>query len=124
MPIRIDPEARIAASPQNKTAGTLIKRARTTADMPQGEFAEKVARRLGLVGISQSALSDWERGTRQVPGAAIIAAAEVAHMRPHELFMAAAEAESQLESTMRTLERVTGGLTPKQKERLKKTVAR
>ena len=119
MPVKIDSDVRIAASRQNKTAGILVRRARTAADMPQGDFSKAVARRLGLAALSQSAMSDWERGVRQVPAAAILAAAEVARMDPAELFAAESKRVSETERLLRDIERVAGALTPRQAEKVR-----
>jgi transcriptional regulator with XRE-family HTH domain len=87
--------------------------------MPQGEFGKAVARRLGLAALSQSATSDWELGKRSVPAAVVIAAAEVARMDPAELFAAESKRLDTMERLTREIERITGGLTPKQKAKLR-----
>ena len=120
MPVRIDPDARIAASPQNARAGLLLRRARTSAEMSQQDFASPLARRLGLGALSQSAVSDWERGNRQVPCAVVLAAAEVAHLNPGELFRAEEAREERISRLTSELGSLIGTLTPAQQKRIKK----
>ena len=119
MPIKVDSDVRLAASPHNRTAGLLFRRARVAAEMPQGEFGKEVGRRLGLAVLSQSAVSDWELGKRAVPAAAILAAATVAHMDVTELFAAETKRLSQTDRLLRDIERVAGVLTPKQVARIR-----
>lgn len=119
MPVKIDSDIRLAASPQNRTAGQLFKRARVAAEVSQGDFGKQVARRLGMSEISQSAVSDWERGKRQVPAAAIIAAAEVAHMDPAELFVAESKRITAADRLLRDIEKIAGTLTAAQQARIR-----
>jgi transcriptional regulator with XRE-family HTH domain len=119
MPLKIDAESRIAESPLNRQAGLLLRRARDISDMPQGEFALAVARRLGLGALSQSAISDWELGKRQVPAAALMAGAYVARVEFAELVAADAKSTRVAARLMRDIERVIGTLTPEQEKRLR-----
>jgi transcriptional regulator with XRE-family HTH domain len=119
MPVKIDSDARLAASTQNLSAGRLVRRAREEAEQSQGDFGRALARRLGLIALSQSAVSDWELGKRQVPAAVLIAAAEVARMRPAELFALDAKKESRAERLAREIEGLLGDLTPEQRQRLR-----
>ena len=120
LPIRIDPDTRIAASPQNAKAGLLLRRARTSTDMSQQDFTTPLAKRLGLGALSQSALSDWERGNRQVPCAVVLAAAEVAHVNPADLFKAEEAREQRISRLTGELESLIGALTPAQQKRIKR----
>lgn len=123
MPIKIDSEARLTASAQNLTAGRLIRRARDLAEMPQGAFGTVLGRRLGLRGLSQSAISDWELAKRQVPAAAVIAAAQVVKVDPAELFAAENQRAKIAVRLGRDLERLLGELTPEQERRLRTIAA-
>ena len=87
MPARsFDTEAHnVARSRQNRVAGRILLRARQATDMTQGEFAAAIAKRLGIPSFGQPALSGWETSIRSVPGAALIAAAELARARGFDL---------------------------------------
>ena len=78
-------EATVAESRQNRIAGRILLRARQSADMNQTDFAQAVAKRIGLGSIGQSALSGWETSVRSVPAAALIAAAELARSHGFDL---------------------------------------
>lgn len=86
MPVKADADQiKFSQSRQNRVAGRILLRARQSADMSQTDFASAVAKRLGLSSIGQSALSGWETSIRGVPGAVLIAAAEVARSRGFNL---------------------------------------
>lgn len=72
---------KIAATPQNQLAGSLLKQGRSDAgggrSIKQEEYARRLAVSLGLGGLSRQTLSAWERGATVVPAAALLASAEV-----------------------------------------------
>ena len=80
-----DDDTRVANARQNRIAGKILRRSREVSDMNQTDFAAAIAKRLGLGSIGQSALSGWETSMRGVPGAAIIAGAEIARSRGFDL---------------------------------------
>jgi len=86
MPIKADADQiKFSQSRQNRVAGRIVLRARQVSEMNQTDFAAQVAKRLGLSTIGQSALSGWETSIRGVPGAVLIAAAEIARSRGFSL---------------------------------------
>ena len=90
MPKRPEDTPPIADSPQNLIAGRALRRARDLIEVNQEDFGKAIGQRLRVAAYGQSAVSDWETGNRQVPAAALIAAAEVARVDPCELFSTAA----------------------------------
>ena len=86
MPNRPDDTLPIADTPLNRAAGKALRRARDLVQMNQEEFGKALGRRLGVAPYGQSAVSDWETGNRQVPAAALVAAAQVARVDLSELF--------------------------------------
>src|SRR5579872_3352019 len=86
MPVKADADQiKLAESRQNRVAGRILLRARQSADMNQTEFAEVIAKRLGLTNLGQSSLSGWETSIRSVPSSVLIAAAEIARSRGFSL---------------------------------------
>jgi transcriptional regulator with XRE-family HTH domain len=75
----------VAKSRQNRIAGRILLHARQSADMNQTDFAASIAKRLGIPSFGQPALSGWETSIRQVPAAAIIAAAEIVRAHGFDL---------------------------------------
>lgn len=61
----------------NATAGRIIGTIRARLGMTQSEYARALADLIGLNGMSQSALSAYETGNRQVPAAIALAALDL-----------------------------------------------
>jgi transcriptional regulator with XRE-family HTH domain len=69
----------MASTQHNKAAGAWLRQARESEKRSAAQFSEALTSALGTP-ISTGALYAWEGGTRTVPAAALLAAAQITHL--------------------------------------------
>lgn len=112
---------RMAATNYNAAAGRAIRRARVELDVAQGEFATLIGEVMKTQ-VRQSTLSGWEKGVRQVPAAALIAASELARL-PTDVLLGRTASFDVLRDRLDRLEgRLAGApIEPQAADRIRKT---